>query len=353
MENQVTNQYNNNVNTRKRKKCNKTRVNMIRLNKNVCLLITGGLLLFLLCFNWIENRNAEITKTRIANHPIFQLNYENYIIKSYVNDYLQNDLASNKTHDSVCNSDKGKTNLIRIDFKSKTPSDLQTLFHKLVGNPHGGRCPSLQRFGGIYQEGCQYWDGHKFVCMSELQHDIKNNLCLIYSFGISTDWSFEEAMDDFGCRVLMFDPTVNHPNRLGNNISFEKIGLSAMKDEENSLDTLSSILQKHGHTDTKITYLKIDIEGYEVDGFLEWFQSGALNNVQQIGLEFHLPDTERTLKFFYGLAKIYSESDFRLVSYDINGCAGKEGWMYTKYAEIVLMRSSKTSICIEEFTDVS
>ena len=262
------------------------------------------------------------------------------------------DILLNNSYDYICKSDKEKTELIKnTDFKSQSAEDLRELFTKFVMNPHSGRCPRIQRFGGEYVPGCKYWDGHKFVCMNELYKDLEMDECLIYSFGIASDYSFEETMDQFGCKVYAFDPTVNYPKRIGTtNILFEKLGLSAKKSTKKSLDTLSSIFHSHGHTNTKVTYLKIDIEGHEIDGLGQWLASGALRNVQQIALEYHLQDTESTLKLFNTLIRLYFEEDFRLISFDVNGCARTKDRDYHKYAEIVLMKPSETSICLEKNT---
>lgn len=289
---------------------------------------------------------------KIVKHLIHKLDLSNYRVVSYVNAKHVSESKFQNINHFLCKSDKEKINLLTIDFKTKTPMELQTLFHKFVQNPHLGICPSLKRFGGVYQECCQYWDGHKFVCISELMHDVENDECLVYSFGVSEDWSFEKAMSDLGCHVLMFDPTVNYPEQVGKKIVYSKTGLSAKNEDIKSLYTLSSILQKHGHIDTRISYLKIDIEGYEVDGLLEWLDSGSLRHVQQLAMEFHLPDTKTTLKFFYGLMRLYIESNFRLISYDLNGCAGKTGESYSQYAEIVLMRQSEESVCNEKLIKI-
>jgi hypothetical protein len=68
-----------------------------------------------------------------------------------------------------------------------------------VGKFFGGRWFSL---GGCI-------DGNKFVCLDRLYHHIQNGNCLIYSFGISDDWTFEEAMANLGCTVRTFDPTID------------------------------------------------------------------------------------------------------------------------------------------------
>ena len=58
----------------------------------------------------------------------------------------------------------------------------------------------LKRIGGKWIEGSKPMnkqvDGDKFICLDNI---IKpQTSCLIYSFGISNDWSFEDQMDSFG-----------------------------------------------------------------------------------------------------------------------------------------------------------
>ena len=87
----------------------------------------------------------------------------------------------------------------------------------------------------------------------------------MYPFGLADDWSFEEAMAKMGCKVLAFDPTervnpsiVQNPSK---NIIFHKIGVVAkeVKGEE-SYWTLDRIIKDNGHLDTKISFLKMDVD---------------------------------------------------------------------------------------------
>jgi len=82
-------------------------------------------------------------------------------------------------------------------------------------------------FGGHWEEIHACLDGHKFVCLDDLYLDVKNKKCLVYSFGISDDWSFEEHMVGMGCTVRTFDPTIDG-ERLPKNelMTFKKIGLA-------------------------------------------------------------------------------------------------------------------------------
>ena len=53
----------------------------------------------------------------------------------------------------------------------------------------------LKRIGGHWLK--RQVDGDKFICMDNL---LVNDKCLIYSFGISNDWTFEDQMDSAGHR---------------------------------------------------------------------------------------------------------------------------------------------------------
>ena len=43
-------------------------------------------------------------------------------------------------------------------------------------------------------------DGYKYICLDNL---VGGGKCLIYSFGISNDWTFEDMMDSAGSIVSL------------------------------------------------------------------------------------------------------------------------------------------------------
>ena len=45
-------------------------------------------------------------------------------------------------------------------------------------------------------------EGDKLLCLDNLFHDIIDGNCLVYSFGIAEDWTFELSMADMGCKVI-------------------------------------------------------------------------------------------------------------------------------------------------------
>ena len=103
----------------------------------------------------------------------------------------------------------------------------------------------------------QQVDGDYFVCMDSILVK-KDKPCIIYTFGIANDWSFEDGMDYLGCEIHAHDPTVDFPAKRGQNINFYKLGLGLKT--ESDMDTLENIFNKNGHSDNIIDYLKVRIQ---------------------------------------------------------------------------------------------
>jgi len=121
-------------------------------------------------------------------------------------------------------------------------------------------CPSLQRVG-------QLGDGGKWVCrIEELQ---KKKPCVIYSFGVRDDISFEmESWNRTGCVVYAFDPTVEGlPEAIANNLSFpiiyhkEALGpVSGPTKTFMLVRSLYDIMRHYGHD--FIDVLKVEISPF-------------------------------------------------------------------------------------------
>ena len=81
----------------------------------------------------------------------------------------------------------------------------------------------------VKRSGCNEVEGQKTVCLDKLYEDIRRGECLVYSFGIGDEFSFELAMANMGCQVRAFDQYTEtkdekfskHPN-----ITFSLVGLS-------------------------------------------------------------------------------------------------------------------------------
>jgi hypothetical protein len=67
-------------------------------------------------------------------------------------------------------------------------------------------CRIFYEFGGVViNNSDRYKDGQKSVCLDQGLGPAINN-CLVYSFGIDNEWSFDDDMAKLGCNVYSFDP---------------------------------------------------------------------------------------------------------------------------------------------------
>ncbi|XP_048739266.2 uncharacterized protein LOC125653733 isoform X1 [Ostrea edulis] len=147
-------------------------------------------------------------------------------------------------------------------------------------------CKEMLRLGNIVDGG---WD----IC-----HDVRfrpGSTCIVYSFGIDYDFSFDEDMEKtYGCDVFSFDPSMNmDDHKHSDHIRFYRVGLGDKNKDiwvggkKWKIETLKTIQEKLGHTNKRIDMLKIDIEGNEIAALPEMVESGALKNVAQLCLELH------------------------------------------------------------------
>ena len=144
-------------------------------------------------------------------------------------------------------------------------------------------------------------DGQKAVCMDQgVAPETKK--CFIYSFGISYEWSFDRHMDEFGCQVYAFDPSLNLSDHdYTKNIHFYRLGLSHEDADQGEngwkLRTLESIYKmlepKHGKG-VAIDYLKMDVEHSEWDTLMQVLKSGIFEKVKQLAVEILFRDTDVT-----------------------------------------------------------
>ena len=148
-----------------------------------------------------------------------------------------------------------------------------------------GVCYSLKRLGGMWFSAYQAYDSDKFICLDGLAPAA----CLVYSFGIRGEWQFEDTVAALGCTVHAFDPSVTFPALRGQRTHFHRVGVAAARDQAQGLDTLANLLAANGHAEAQVFYLKVDIEGMELEALPEWVASGALEHVQQLAMELHLP----------------------------------------------------------------
>ncbi|XP_045031742.1 methyltransferase-like protein 24 [Daphnia magna] len=184
-------------------------------------------------------------------------------------------------------------------------------------------CQLVHDFGGTMYANPSGMDGQKSVCIDP-QVAPKPDDCLVYSFGINDEWSFDEQMSDYGCQVFAFDPSMGkdpHDHSPGN-VHFYDWGLGDRDkhdvDYNWKIRSLSSIYEELsvGHGRKIIDYLKMDIEAAEWTVLPEIIRSGMLSNIRQLGMEIHLV-TDAPLDKYRELAKLLrSMENMGMVRFD-------------------------------------
>jgi len=229
--------------------------------------------------------------------------------------------------------------ILQLDSSVKNMSEPEAMekFYKFLAFPHQGVCKVLKRIGGkwLTAHSAIQVDGDKFICLDSI---IMKAPCLIYTFGIADDWTFEDLMDDMGCTVFAHDHTVTFPEKRGKDTHFVKLGLGDQKD----MDTLGNIMEKNGHGNTTIEYLKIDIEGHELTGLPQWLASSALDNVNQLALELHMGELHTGPRFLWllGVLQDLYKLNFRVISQEVNMVIGPHTDRYYNLVEVVFMKDS-------------
>ena len=222
-------------------------------------------------------------------------------------------------------------------------------YHALIMDTFDTVCNFKARVGGIYLSGCHVMDGQKYICMDELMADIQNQSCIVYSFGIGGDWSFEDGIGAFGCKVYAYDPSINHAEIRSENVTFRKIGVVGHTTNDDKYKTLETILKDNGHTNTKISYLKLDIEKGELTALPAWLGSKSLDNIKQIAMEVHLqpPEEKVTLDFLRTFKNLELQGNYRIFNWEANNCWKNYNKKYDYFGlvEIVLKKINPESSC--------
>lgn len=191
-----------------------------------------------------------------------------------------------------CLSASSQTNWSTMDIATMTSKQIMDYFHW----NNASSCRLAQYFGGVtFINGV---DGQKAVCMDPEIMPLAGQ-CIVYSFGINYDWSFEQMIDRYGCAVYAFDPSLAMDTQKCNdsNIHYFHLGLGNREqkfDDGWHVQSLSAIYEKlqtekfHA-SNLFIDYLKIDIEEEEWTVLVDILDSGMINKVKQLAVEVHLP----------------------------------------------------------------
>lgn len=135
--------------------------------------------------------------------------------------------------------------------------------------------------------------------------DFLENGGTAYSFGVSSDVSWDKEMAGYHYDIYMYDHTINELPEQNTHFHFEKMGIaSAINEVGEYLNTLNYFLKKNNHQDEERMILKMDVEGAEY-GFLEMTDSSVLNQFDQIVMELHfITSVEKSDEIIKALTKL-------------------------------------------------
>ena len=119
-------------------------------------------------------------------------------------------------------------------------------------------CNSIVRLGrGLWGLWDFCWNGHKYVCEDDFAEE---ETCLVYSFGVGYEATFEKTMAARGCHVYAYDHTVEKfPDTGYSNLHFVRTGIGPVNNvtDKGELKTLDTLLRDNGHFETVINYMKV------------------------------------------------------------------------------------------------
>jgi len=189
------------------------------------------------------------------------------------------DIHQTELHQTVVTS---VVDSFHIDNET-SPARAENLIHTIM-KQRQFYCPLYYRAGHSGDGG---WD----VCI--LPSVAPKPGCLVFSFGINGDWSFDEAMSkNFGCQVKAYDPSMRKSNHThSEKVKFFNLGIGGsnhINKKQWTMRTFSSLLKDQGHEEDIIDFLKFDIEGSEWEVIRNMYEDQSLRNVKQIAFEVHI-----------------------------------------------------------------
>lgn len=234
-------------------------------------------------------------------------------------------------------------------------------------------CPhQIERIGGVLWNWKWRGEGGKWLCGLNLFESISQQRpCIIYSYGIEDDTSFESAFlqrtKHKHCQLYMFDPTIDgkstsvqalleqYPNRA----FFHRIGLSyenMIISTKGTYRTLKSEMDLHNHK--FIDILKVDIEGNEFPTFRHIIDKEFRNQQSlpfgQLQIEIHLPSLgKEKLRLYYQFQEWYEQleaSGLRAFYSEPNPISAIEANDHVRYYEYSFVNVKTSHFILENFT---
>lgn len=223
---------------------------------------------------------------------------------------------------------KGKPSLTYedIDWDVNSMSFSELLDYFAWNN--ASSCKITHDFGGkfIVQGTVAGYDGQRAVCLDrKMMPDPRK--CLVLSFGMSQNWTFDKDMVEFGCDVHSFDSNVVKNETRWGYLHFYRLALGSVNKDGFKKDvpvrTLKTIYESLESNYSVIDYLKVD----SIQVLPDIIASGVMDSVRQLSVKVNLRESDhletikqraKVLKLIeeYGMVRFNSKPNlFSVVSF--------------------------------------
>lgn len=149
--------------------------------------------------------------------------------------------------------------------------------------------------------------------------------CSFFSFGISTDWSFDtELAAKTGCSGYALDPSISHPTNLAPGVMFLQVAARSL--ENGTWPVVTTLPRLSYWLNALPSVVKFDAEGAEfaLAADVRDEMPGFWETIDQFAVEFHLcRKFMSTPEHFYNFALLLRqlrEAGLRVAHYDVTGC---------------------------------
>ncbi|XP_023227540.1 methyltransferase-like protein 24 [Centruroides sculpturatus] len=219
--------------------------------------------------------------------------------------------------------------ILYLEWYDESLRNLDTLDSLLAYIRHPPTlCRAALTLGGALDDK-HHIDKDKVVCLKP-GPGLRPN-CIVYSFGINSDWSFDESMEKYGCRVYSFDPGMGLENHnRSKKISFYNLGISDVnenqvrkKNKTWRLRTFDYFIDLLGHQNETIDVLKMDIKGSEWDVLKHMLNNEYLNRIRHLCIETYLNFDKRWGEKLRILKRLENEAKMKFFSSRKNNVTGK------------------------------
>ena len=181
-----------------------------------------------------------------------------------------------KSHQHQLDSATSYLEFATIDDARMRESNKFQNFHEIIA-----LLTPMDVSGAKYTRVGQQYDGG-YIMLDDVP---SRKIDAAYSFGISSDVSWDEEIAGLGIDIYMYDHTIEKLPKQNPRFHFFKEGVTG-DPEEKGLETLSNLIRRNGHERSKNLLLKMDIEGYEWSVFEET-PSAVIGQFVQIVIELH------------------------------------------------------------------